>query len=184
MSVVVTGPSLLLLQCWVMLGCGCHLPGTRRWQGCGGSRGLQRMQGKDPAKALPRSGVSGWAAGVQPSLGSWNCGIFRLEKPSETTESNCSPGTAKAMSPSATSTGGMCWCYDPAVKSCPVTSGHLSPTASLIPGIFSRMDQVCPPPVTSLFFHPPSSIPCARAGFPWCVLRLDLSLCWADPIPG
>lgn len=45
-SVVVTGQSLLLLQRWVALGHRCHLPGTRRCQGCGGSRGLPGMQGK------------------------------------------------------------------------------------------------------------------------------------------
>lgn len=45
-SAVVTGQSLLLLQCWAALGHGCHLPGTQRWQGCGGSRGLPGMQGK------------------------------------------------------------------------------------------------------------------------------------------
>lgn len=55
-SVVVTGQSLLLLQCWVALGHGCHLLG---WQGCDGSRGLPGMQGKTPAKALPPLGTSG-----------------------------------------------------------------------------------------------------------------------------
>lgn len=72
-------------------------------------------------------------------------GSVRLEKPSETTESNCSPGTAKCPQvphPQVARAGAV----TPLLN--PVLPPHLSPAAaaSLIPGIVLQMDQACHPP--------------------------------------